>query len=79
MTTFSSHSHLAARTRASRGYMYADARGLNSGVWHYFSPEKRPAMAGTKVPNEPGIQDWSGKVRERCRDEAIQENGNRIA
>ena len=53
---------------ASNGYKYSGGNSINSVAWFSDNSELRNHDVGTKTPNELGIYDMSGNVREWCND-----------
>ena len=53
---------------SSRGYKYSGSNSLGSVVWYTDNSGSRTHAVGTKSPNELGIYDMSGNVREWCQD-----------
>ena len=53
---------------SSRGYKYSGSNSLGSVAWYYDNSGSRTHAVGTKSPNELGIYDMSGNVREWCQD-----------
>ena len=53
---------------SSRGYKYSGSNSLGSVAWYYDNSGGRTHAVGTKSPNELGIYDMSGNVREWCQD-----------
>ena len=53
---------------SSRGYKYSGGNSLGSVAWYYDNSGSRTHAVGTKSPNELGIYDMSGNVREWCQD-----------
>ena len=62
--------------RGSRGYVYAGGNILNSVAWNYNNayavgfnnPDFGTHAVATRLPNELGLYDMSGNVREFCQD-----------
>ena len=59
----------------SQGYMYAGSNTIDEIGWWWFnvphsieSPSYGPQTVATKMPNELGIYDMSGNVKEWCQD-----------
>lgn len=52
----------------SNGYMYSGNSVLNACGWYYSNSEATTHEVGSKIPNELGIYDMSGNVREWCND-----------
>ena len=53
---------------SSRGYKYSGSNSLGSVAWCKDNSGSRTHAVGTKSPNELGIYDMSGNVREWCQD-----------
>jgi TonB family protein len=54
--------------RESKGYEYSGSNNINNVAWYDGSSDNQPHTVGTKAPNELGIYDMSGNVREWCGD-----------
>jgi len=52
----------------SQGYKYSGSNNLNEVAWHGYNSGGTTHPVGTKAPNELGIYDMSGNVREWCSD-----------
>ena len=52
----------------SRGYQYSGSNNLSDVAWYYDNSGYKTHAVGTKQPNELGIYDMSGNVREWCQD-----------
>ncbi|MDD6744895.1 MAG: formylglycine-generating enzyme family protein [Bacteroidales bacterium] len=52
----------------SQGYQYSGSKNLDDVAWFYDNSYKQTHPVGTKAPNELGIYDMSGNVREWCQD-----------
>lgn len=52
----------------SEGYKYSGFSVLSACGWYYSNSESSTHKVGTKYPNELGIYDMSGNVREWCND-----------
>ena len=52
----------------SRGYQYSGSRNLSHVAWYENNSGHKTHAVGTKQPNELGIYDMSGNVREWCQD-----------
>ena len=53
---------------SSRGYKYSGSNSLGSVAWYDGNSGNKTHVVGTKSPNELGIYDMSGNVREWCQD-----------
>ena len=53
---------------SSRGYKYSGSNSLGSVAWYRDNSGRGTHAVGTKSPNELGIYDMSGNVREWCQD-----------
>ena len=53
---------------SSRGYKYSGSNSIGNVAWYDGNSGSRTHAAGTKSPNELGIYDMSGNVREWCQD-----------
>lgn len=54
--------------RSSRGYKYAGGNDIGSVAWYRDNSNSKTHNVGTKLPNELGIYDMSGNVKEWCSD-----------
>lgn len=54
--------------KLSKGYTYSGSNTLGDVAWHSGNSDKMPHRIGTKQPNELGIYDMTGNVREWCQD-----------
>ena len=52
----------------SRGYKYSGSNNIGSVAWYYDNSGSTTHPVGSKSPNELGIYDMSGNVREWCQD-----------
>jgi len=52
----------------SKGYKYIGGNDLNQVAWYLGNSDRRVHTGGQKLPNELGIYDMSGNVREWCND-----------
>ncbi len=52
----------------SRGYQYSGSNNLSDVAWYMDNSGDKTHAVGTKQPNELGIYDMSGNVREWCQD-----------
>ena len=52
----------------SKGYTYSGSDTLEDVAWYYDNSGKKTHEVATKAPNELGIYDMSGNVREWCQD-----------
>ena len=52
----------------SRGYKYAGSNNIGDVAWYDGNSGSKTHVVGTKSPNELGIYDMSGNVREWCQD-----------
>jgi len=52
----------------SKGFLYSGSNNLNVVAWHKENSNKSTHPVGKKIPNELGIHDMSGNVREWCED-----------
>ena len=52
----------------SRGYQYSGSNNLSDVAWYDENSGSKTHAVGTKQPNELGIYDMSGNVREWCQD-----------
>ena len=52
----------------SRGYEYAGSSTVGDVAWYESNSESKTQEVGKKAPNELGIYDMSGNVREWCSD-----------
>jgi len=52
----------------SRGYQYSGSNNLSDVAWYGDNSGNKTHAVGTKQPNELGIYDMSGNVREWCQD-----------
>lgn len=52
----------------SKGYKYIGGNDLNQVAWYLGNSDRRVHTGGQKLPNELGIYDMSGNVREWCFD-----------
>ena len=50
----------------SKGYKYSGSNDLNAVAWYGANSGNQAHPVGTKAPNELGIYDMSGNVREWC-------------
>jgi formylglycine-generating enzyme required for sulfatase activity len=53
---------------SSRGYKYSGSANINDVAWYDGNSGERTHPVGTKAPNELGIYDMSGNVKEWCQD-----------
>ena len=53
---------------SSRGYKYSGSNSIGNVAWYGDNSGSRTHAVGTKSPNELGIYDMSGNVREWCQD-----------
>jgi len=57
---------------SSNGYRYSGSNNIDNVAWYYFNSTSLgyyyPSIVGTKAPNELGIYDMSGNVKEWCND-----------
>ncbi|MBO5942649.1 MAG: SUMF1/EgtB/PvdO family nonheme iron enzyme [Bacteroidales bacterium] len=53
---------------SSKGYKYSGSNYIDNVGWYYDNSGSTSHNVGTKSPNELGIYDMSGNVREWCRD-----------
>ncbi len=51
----------------SKGYLYSGSNNLDDVAW-YEVPDFTPRVVGQKKPNELGLYDMSGNIREWCQD-----------
>jgi hypothetical protein len=54
--------------RESNGYLYAGGDELDTLAWHNGNSSNKTHEVGGKIPNELGLYDMSGNVREWCED-----------
>ena len=54
--------------RESKGYKYSGSNDVDNVAWHYGNSDQTTHAVKTKSPNELGIYDMSGNVREWCQD-----------
>ena len=54
--------------RLGKGYTYSGSNTLDDVAWHRGNSNNMPHRIGTKLPNELGIYDMTGNVREWCQD-----------
>ena len=54
--------------KKSRGYQYSGSNTLDDVAWYYGNSGNKTHVVGTKLPNELGIYDMTGNVREWCQD-----------
>ena len=52
----------------SRGYKYAGSNNIDNVAWYYDNSGSQTHNVATKSPNELGLYDMSGNVREWCQD-----------
>ena len=52
----------------SKGYLYSGGNDIDSVAWHEYNSNGRPHEVMLKSPNELGLYDMSGNVREWCSD-----------
>lgn len=52
----------------SKGYMYSGSNNPDDVAWYYENSKGSQSEIGTKLPNELGIYDMSGNVKELCSD-----------
>ena len=52
----------------SRGYKYSGSNSIGDVAWYAYNSWSKTHAVGTKSPNELGIYDMSGNVREWCQD-----------
>ncbi len=52
----------------SKGYKYAGSNTIDEVAWYYSNSGKETQEVGKKAPNELGLYDMSGNVREWCSD-----------
>ena len=52
----------------SRGYKYSGSNNIGNVAWYWDNSSSTTHQVGTKLPNELGIYDMSGNVREWCSD-----------
>jgi len=52
----------------SKGYKYSGSHNIGSVAWYNDNSGRKTHKVGTKQPNELGIYDMSGNVREWCND-----------
>ena len=60
----------------SAGYQYSGSSKVGDVAWYAINSSLTTKMVGTKQPNELGIYDMSGNVREWCQD--IRSGSNRV-
>lgn len=54
--------------KKSKGYVFAGSDSINDVAWHFRNSNDIPHAVAKKEPNELGIYDMSGNVREWCND-----------
>ena len=54
--------------KKSRGYKYSGSNTLDDVAWYNYNSSSKTHAVGTKQPNELGIYDMAGNVREWCQD-----------
>ena len=54
--------------KMSQGYIYSGSNTLNDVAWHPGNSGSKTHQVATKLPNELGLYDMSGNVREWCYD-----------
>lgn len=52
----------------SKGYKYSGSNTIGDVAWYYDNSSSTTRQVGTKAPNELGLYDMSGNVREWCSD-----------
>jgi hypothetical protein len=52
----------------THGYTYSGSNTIDEAAWYYYNSSSSTHQVGTKSPNELGIYDMSGNVREWCWD-----------
>ena len=58
----------AARGGNNKGYKYSGSDNVNDVAWYWDNAGRKTQEVGQKAPNELGIYDMSGNVREWCSD-----------
>ena len=54
--------------KESQGYKYSGSNDINAVAWYSGNANSTTHAVGTKLPNELGIYDMSGNIREFCKD-----------
>ena len=53
---------------SSQGYKYSGSNNIDDVAWYYKNSNSKTHEVGTKAPNELGLYDMSGNVKELCQD-----------
>jgi len=68
MPTEAEWEYAARGGQLTHGYKYAGSNSLDDVAWYMANAGSQPLAVATKLPNELGLYDMSGNVREWCQD-----------